>query len=159
MYCFKCGSEVAKGSTMCPKCWAPVETGGNMYNPKWNPNEKSDKQTVVPNENGTIDMRCEDCGGVMSVDRDRRTITCPYCGSKKMVAESEEVKLARIWKETELKKQRMEYEMEITKRQMEREEKNAEWKRKMEEKQKEDRGATITIICCIVFVIVLLIMF
>lgn len=46
--------------------------------------------------NKYIKMRCENCGAEMEVDQDKRMIYCPYCGSKTLVEESDEVKKAKL---------------------------------------------------------------
>ena len=44
----------------------------------------------------TIQLRCEECGGTMTIDKSRSVLSCPYCGSTKIVADSDEVKIERI---------------------------------------------------------------
>ena len=44
----------------------------------------------------TIQLRCEECGGTMTIDKSRSILSCPYCGSTKIVADSDEVKMERI---------------------------------------------------------------
>ena len=41
----------------------------------------------------TIQLRCEECGGTMTIDKSRSVLSCPYCGSTKIVADSDEVKI------------------------------------------------------------------
>lgn len=43
-----------------------------------------------------IQLRCEECGGTMTIDKSRSVLSCPYCGSTKIVADSDEVKMERI---------------------------------------------------------------
>ena len=43
-----------------------------------------------------ITMICEACNGRLEVDENRRVIFCPYCGAKKMIIESDDVKKEQI---------------------------------------------------------------
>ena len=62
----------------------------------------------------TIQLRCEECGGTMTIDKSRSILSCPYCGSTKIVADSDEVKMERIRneriKDVEIHKQDQEME-------------------------------------------------
>ena len=62
----------------------------------------------------TIQLRCEECGGTMTIDKSRSVLSCPYCGSTKIVADSDEVKMERIRneriKDVEIHKQEQEME-------------------------------------------------
>ena len=62
----------------------------------------------------TIQLRCEECGGIMTIDKSRSVLSCPYCGSTKIVADSDEVKMERIRneriKDIEIHKQDQEME-------------------------------------------------
>ena len=62
----------------------------------------------------TIQLRCEDCGGIMTINNSRSVLSCPYCGSTKIVADSDEVKMERIRneriKDIEIHKQDQEME-------------------------------------------------
>ena len=62
----------------------------------------------------TIQLRCEECGGTMTIDKSRSVLSCPYCGSTKIVADSDEVKMERIRneriKDIEIHKQDQEME-------------------------------------------------
>ena len=62
----------------------------------------------------TIQLICEDCGGTMTIDKSRSVLSCPYCGSTKIVADSDEVKMERIRneriKDIEIHKQDQEME-------------------------------------------------
>lgn len=44
----------------------------------------------------TVSLKCKECGGVLEVDADREVLSCPYCGSKELFLESDEVKIERI---------------------------------------------------------------
>ena len=62
----------------------------------------------------TIQLRCEECCGTMAIDKSRSILYCPYCGSTKIVADSDEVKMERIRneriKDIEIHKQDQEME-------------------------------------------------
>ena len=44
----------------------------------------------------TRKMKCNECGGTLELNEDRDIICCPYCGSKELIEESDEVKIERI---------------------------------------------------------------
>ena len=62
----------------------------------------------------TIQLRCKECGGTMTIDKSRSILSCPYCGSTKIVVDSDEVKMERIRneriKDVEIHKQDQEME-------------------------------------------------
>lgn len=89
MYCSKCGYEAKDGEKFCVKCGAIL-------------NDTTSKKTIK--------LTCEDCGGEMNIEAGRNGLTCPYCGSKKLIAESDEVTIARINKESDAERMRFEKE-------------------------------------------------
>lgn len=52
----------------------------------------------------TKKLKCEECGGIMDINEDKKILFCPYCGSKELIEESDEVKIAKIETELEEKK-------------------------------------------------------
>ena len=97
MYCSKCGYEAKDGEKFCVKCGAIL-------------NDTTSKKTIK--------LTCEDCGGEMNIEAGRNVLTCPYCGSKKLIAESDEVTIARINQESDaermkFEKEKREYEEEL----------------------------------------------
>lgn len=62
-----------------------------------------------------VKLTCEDCGGTMDINSNQNVIVCPFCGSKKIVLESDEVKIAQIQAEAEIEKQRLTNELEKSK--------------------------------------------
>lgn len=56
----------------------------------------------------TIQLKCQDCGGIMNTDEDKQVFLCPYCGSKKILIESDEVKIERMKSQTEIGRQQVE---------------------------------------------------
>lgn len=98
MFCYKCGHKAKDGDRFCIKCGAALNADDI--------------------ERRTIKLRCEECNGILEVDRDRQILSCPYCGSKKFVQESDEVTIARIDKakaldEHELVRDKMRHEKEM----------------------------------------------
>ena len=89
MYCSKCGYEAKEGEKFCVKCVAIL-------------NDTTSKKTIK--------LTCDDCGGEMNIEAGRNVLTCPYCGSKKLIAESDEVTIARINKESDAERMRFEKE-------------------------------------------------
>ena len=47
----------------------------------------------------TISLKCKDCNGTLDISEDQEIIFCPYCGSKNLIVESDEVKIERIREE------------------------------------------------------------
>lgn len=43
-----------------------------------------------------ISLRCKSCDGVLNIDEDREILCCPFCGSKELMEESDEVRKERI---------------------------------------------------------------
>ena len=41
-------------------------------------------------------MKCKECEGILEVDADREILSCPYCGSKELIVETDRVKIERI---------------------------------------------------------------
>ena len=92
----------------------------------------------------TIQLRSEECGGTMTIDKSRSVLSCPYCGSTKIVADSDEVKMERIRneriKDIEIHKQ--DHEME-------------KWKAHEIERKKSIKYGIIMFIGCVLFILIL----
>lgn len=80
MFCDRCGSEMNSAAIYCPKCG---------------------KKRIQENSVVTVKLKCNECGGIMSVDGDRSVLSCPYCGSKEMLRESDAVAIERIKSQTQ----------------------------------------------------------
>lgn len=52
--------------------------------------------------NKYITMKCQDCGATMDIDPEKQIIYCPYCGSKHLIEESDDVKKARLDKDVRI---------------------------------------------------------
>ncbi len=71
--CLKCGTEMAGQTKFCPNC-----------------GEKAPQPTQ------TLSLKCKACGGVLTTDEDRLVLSCPFCGSKELISESDNVTIERI---------------------------------------------------------------
>ena len=91
MFCYKCGYKANDGDRFCKECGTILR-----------------QQTT---ERKTIKLTCEDCNGILEVDIDRQILSCPYCGSKKLIQENDEVTIARINKAADESRMRHEKEM------------------------------------------------
>ena len=89
MKCEKCGAELFNSAKFCHVCGNPIS---------------QKKKPVL-----TRRLECKHCGGFMDVDETRNVKICPYCGSKELVEESDQVTMQRIkshaWKEVEQEKE------------------------------------------------------
>lgn len=63
----------------------------------------------------TISLKCKDCGGIVEVDPSKNVLFCPYCGSKSIIPESDQVKIARIKAEERIEREK-EHQKSKTKR-------------------------------------------
>ena len=71
MKCEKCGAELFNSAKFCHVCGHPVPQ----------------KEKPVLSKR----LECRHCGGIMDVDETRNVKVCPYCGSKELVEESDQV--------------------------------------------------------------------
>lgn len=89
MKCEKCGAELFNSAKFCHVCGHPVPQ----------------KEKLVLSKR----LECRHCGGIMDVDETRNVKVCPYCGSKELVEESDQVTMQRIkshaWKEVQKDKE------------------------------------------------------
>ena len=89
MKCEKCGTELFSSAKFCHVCGHPVP--------------QKEKPVL------TKRLECQHCGGIMDVDETRNVKVCPYCGSKELVKESDQVTMQRIkshaWKEVQKDKE------------------------------------------------------
>lgn len=93
MFCSKCGNELRADDSFCSKCGAEVNTQSN----------------------NTVHLTCKNCGSSMTFDDDKQIVACPYCGSKELLIESDDVKIERIKSQTILNKEKMANEFELEK--------------------------------------------
>lgn len=127
MKCEKCGAELFNSAKFCHVCGNPIP--------------QKEKPVL------TRRLECKHCGGFMDVDETRNVKICPYCGSKELVEESDQVTMQRIkshaWKEVEQEK-------EETKRAIARGHEVTE-RQKSSDSSKETLG---TLLLCIILAIV-----
>lgn len=95
--------------------------------------------TEIYNENpvagsNTVSLVCAHCGGTMTIDKDSSVLMCPYCGSKELIRENDNVKIAKIKNDTqkEIEIKKMEYE-------------ERERERRYKEKEMESEGELLKI--------------
>lgn len=94
--CSNCGTEMAEQTEFCPNCG---------------------EKTFQPTQ--TLSLKCKACGGVLTTDEDRLVLSCPFCGSKELISESDNVTIERIkvkaTKELEEMRMKNESEKEVRK--------------------------------------------
>ena len=100
-------------------------------------------------------MKCDDCGAEMEMDDSKRFVFCPYCGSKQLLPESEELTRARIKSEVirdilvareEAKRARMEAKIRADDARLEREK-----ERIRANEARHERETKSGLICLIIF--------
>lgn len=91
--CSKCGKEYPDNIKFCSEC------GG---------------QVVSVQQVQTYKLHCKSCNGTLTIDDDSPVLSCPFCGSKELIAESDAVTVERI-------KQKTHRDIEMGKQQLERE--------------------------------------
>ena len=94
MFCSKCGNELGAGDAFCRECGAKVNAQSNNI----------------------IHLTCQNCGNSMTFDDDKQIVACPYCGSKELLLESDDVKIERIKSNTILTKEKMANDFVMEKR-------------------------------------------
>ena len=47
-----------------------------------------------------IHLQCENCGGELTADAQREILICPFCGSKELIIDSDEVAVEKIRQQT-----------------------------------------------------------
>ena len=82
MFCSNCGGKIDDSSSFCKNCGAKITN-----------NDKTER----------VQLKCKECGGVMTADSSNKTLHCPYCGSDEVIVYGDAVEVERI-KNTESKK-------------------------------------------------------
>lgn len=67
----------------------------------------------------TVKLTCSDCGGTMNIDADKKVLLCPFCGSKKIILESDEVKIAKIQADADVEKAKIQRDIQMADREEE----------------------------------------
>ncbi len=87
MFCSNCGEKIEDNSSFCRYCGAKVTDN---------------------DENERVQLKCKECGGMMTADRSNKILHCPYCGSSEIIIYGDAVEVERIkndtYKEIEYKK-------------------------------------------------------
>lgn len=96
-------------------------------------------------DKNVVKLVCEDCGGTMNIDSDKQIMMCPFCGSKKIILESDDVKIATINAEADVEKQRINRDIELAKIEEDR------------RKDKEDNIFGIIVLVFLIFSLILLV--
>lgn len=73
MRCSKCSNIIPDNSVFCSHCGFKVDE----------PLKR-------------VALRCSECSGTLEIDSDRTILSCPYCGSKELIVESDAVTIERI---------------------------------------------------------------
>ena len=84
MFCVNCGEKIADVAKFCPKCGKPIARPNNATD------SSNNSQPV------SIKMSCKDCGGTLEIDSSRRILVCPFCQSKEIIIDSDNVQMQRI---------------------------------------------------------------
>lgn len=98
MFCGNCGNDVDVTDKFCAKCGTPIDRNRTI---------------------GVVKMKCQECNGSMEFGEDEQILECPYCGSVKLILESDRVRNERI-QSMAYKASEIEWEQERTKKQTER---------------------------------------
>ncbi len=107
MICSKCGTAISENTKFCPNCGTTVSKAS-----------QSNKRVL---------LKCSHCNGIMTVEEDRSVISCSYCGSKKLILESDEVTIEKIRSSTykDVALQQLQYEAAKDDREAEKEKASA----------------------------------
>ncbi|TCL61155.1 hypothetical protein EDD76_101252 [Kineothrix alysoides] len=104
-------------------------------------------EVIDKNYAGTIVLKCTNCGGHLEVDKENDTAKCPFCGTSKLLIESDEVVIERIrsktFKDVASEKIQANKELELTKLQLLNQE-------KIEKKLGKIRKSPLTVIIAII---------
>lgn len=102
MDCPKCGEKNKKGAHFCNSCGHElIKTRSKSTNEALKDGSVVDFKT----------LKCSECGSSMQLDGEKDILCCPYCGSKKIIIESDYVRLEKykISNDKEIKLERMKY--------------------------------------------------
>ena len=117
--CQKCGTDIPDNVKFCPECGANASGSSTS---------------------GSVIMRCKQCNGTLNMEREGDILSCPYCGSKELLLDSDSVAVEKIKQQTEFRK-------------WEREDLKEEKIKKEQQERKYKFGAfgVISIICAVFF--------
>lgn len=75
MFCSKCGAKITNESGVCTNCGQKYEASSEVR---------------------TIRLQCKNCNGIMEVDEEAQEVTCPYCGAREKILDSDAVAVEKI---------------------------------------------------------------
>ena len=114
MFCSNCGEKIEDSSSFCKNCGAKITN-----------NDKTER----------VQLKCKECGGVMTADSSNKTLHCPYCGSSEVIVYGDAVEVERIRNDTYKEMEYKKWERE--------DEKNAKPKRKKLTKRTEKAASVL----------------
>lgn len=117
--CKKCGTDIPENVKFCPECGANASGSSTS---------------------GSIIMKCKQCNGTLTMEKEGDILSCPYCGSKELLLDSDSVAIEKIRQQTEFKKWEREDFKETQKR-----------NEQQEHKYKFGAFGVISIICAVFF--------
>ncbi len=131
MYCSECGRKNRDNDHFCVECGAPLNVNNGVY---------------------MITLRCEKCGGIMNIDPEREIVSCPYCGSRKLIKYSDEVTVESIRAKTKLKKQSIISDADVEKHRIYKEVKQAEIDERRRDKKRDIiKNAIIGVVALVMY--------
>ena len=74
MICPNCGKDNPAKAKFCENCGTALSG-------------KKIRKTPVK----TLHLKCKNCDGIMTVDEKNHVLVCPFCGSKELILDSEDV--------------------------------------------------------------------
>ena len=86
MYCKECGEKIDNKTKYCPSCG---KSTGKQTSGKY-----EDMITLQQ-------MACDDCNATFEFDAEKNILCCPFCGSKKLIVESDSVRIAKYTTDAE----------------------------------------------------------
>lgn len=131
MFCSQCGTKLPDNSKFCNQCGSSV--GQSQHS-------------------NIVRLRCEDCNGVMDIDESREVISCPYCGSKKIVFESDGVKIEKIRSASKYERKKIDRDIEQIR--ADRDVKVAKYKKDPDAQR--TKYAAAVALCCFALVVLLI---
>ena len=119
MICPYCNSDIPDRAKFCPECGSRLvmEMSSRTRGPG------SDSAASAAGGTKRVKLICRACNGTMEVDREHNVIFCPYCGSKELIIESDEVLIEKDRNQTykDIEMQRLQHEEDMMKAKIENE--------------------------------------
>ena len=118
MECTVCGANNAKKNRFCFSCGAELSSDNSSSN-----------QTQIKS------LICKGCGGHLDFNNNDTVLFCPFCGSKELVIESDNVKIHKMTNNRVMAKNSMDHEYKM-----------AESKRRAEQRKRDDHMTAVFMI-------------